>query len=244
MVMRVLLVLIGLVRLATSNIELLPRLSARDITSLEAEPCSSVLLKSYVDNHQNQRFRRLVGSNCELIERGTMPPYWDCMGCIVEEAQGCIDDLRFNASGLVPPKCKMSSLLQTATMQARECCPHFNYTRGRRAGDKFDPLNISTFPEENERWMLDMTTWSSAYPEVIRCLGRVGCQDHLLAREIVAECENVCKSIKDPRFREGPRSTSVCFADFSAAPRSTISPMINSITISLGVTFLVTFVFG
>ncbi|KAJ1412311.1 hypothetical protein B484DRAFT_422886 [Ochromonadaceae sp. CCMP2298] len=42
--------------------------------------------------------RRLIGSNCIRIDRGYIPPYYDCKGCITEEAQGCVDDMRANYS--------------------------------------------------------------------------------------------------------------------------------------------------
>ena len=56
--------------------------------------------------------RKLVGSNCVLIERGNVPPYYDCLGCIIDEAQGCVDDLRHNTYGNVHPDCNSSTITE------------------------------------------------------------------------------------------------------------------------------------
>jgi hypothetical protein len=40
--------------------------------------------------------RRLAGSNCVIIERGKAPRYYKCIGCVIEEAMSCVDDMRMN----------------------------------------------------------------------------------------------------------------------------------------------------
>jgi hypothetical protein len=32
--------------------------------------------------------RKLIGANCVPIERGVVTPYYNCIGCVVEEATG------------------------------------------------------------------------------------------------------------------------------------------------------------
>lgn len=50
-------------------------------------------------NNVGRMMRRLVGSNCVQVELGKVSRYYTCVGCIVEEAMGCIDDMRQNKSG-------------------------------------------------------------------------------------------------------------------------------------------------
>ena len=52
--------------------------------------------------------RNLVGSNCVLITRGVATPYYTCIGCDIELAIGCINDMRTNASFNVAPGCLFS----------------------------------------------------------------------------------------------------------------------------------------
>lgn len=52
--------------------------------------------------------RNLVGSNCVLISRGVTTPYYKCIGCDIELAIGCINDMRTNASFNVAPGCLFS----------------------------------------------------------------------------------------------------------------------------------------
>ena len=57
----------------------------------------------------NPSIRQLIGSNCLYIEKGEVPPYWDCEGCIVEEAQGCVDDMRYDKGGRTGIGCNLNS---------------------------------------------------------------------------------------------------------------------------------------
>lgn len=67
--------------------------------------------------------RKLVGSNCVLIERGTISPYYQCIGCDIRRAIGCISDLRANKSQNVDPRCTMGRLNEVYGGAA--CCPRF-----------------------------------------------------------------------------------------------------------------------
>ena len=40
-------------------------------------------------HHTGEALRKLVGSNCVQIERGTVTKYYMCVGCIIENAIGC-----------------------------------------------------------------------------------------------------------------------------------------------------------
>ena len=67
--------------------------------------------------------RRLVGSNCVLIERGTISPYYECIGCDIRTAMGCLTDLRSNKSRNVDPQCTLR-ILDGGSLNAA-CCPRF-----------------------------------------------------------------------------------------------------------------------
>lgn len=112
----------------------------------------------------NQLIRRLVGSNCILVERAEVTPYYACLGCRVEEAMGCIDDMRLNRTGNVRATCKINSMHQTLD---NNCCP--------------------TFTGSNRVNYMGMS-----YPEGLRCLQRVGCGDSIFYHDILAECKRTC----------------------------------------------------
>lgn len=67
--------------------------------------------------------RKTVGSNCVLIERGTVSRYYKCIGCDINLAMGCISDLRKNASGNVGIGCNLGKT--TGYYQSEQCCPKF-----------------------------------------------------------------------------------------------------------------------
>ena len=71
--------------------------------------------------------RKLVGSNCVLIERGTISPYYECIGCDIRTAMGCLRDLRSNKSRNVDPQCSLASLNEGSFNAA--CCPRFRVAR-------------------------------------------------------------------------------------------------------------------
>ena len=82
--------------------------------------------------------RNLVGSNCVLISRGVATPYYTCIGCDIELAIQCVNDMRTNASFNVPPGCQFShnqefysqggghdddATSKTRTYHINPCCP-------------------------------------------------------------------------------------------------------------------------
>ena len=62
---------------------------------------------------------RCAGSNCVLIERGEVPIYEQCYGCSMREAFACLQDMRNNITGNVPP---VSSLHTEVVFLC--CCIH------------------------------------------------------------------------------------------------------------------------
>lgn len=131
--------------------------------------------------------RRLIGSNCILIERGDVPPYYDCIGCVIEEASGCLDDMRTNKSYNVAGDCRINSLKSDYD---ESCCPTFG---------------INQFGVKDLRYV------GSAYPETLRCMERLGCGGSVLYSQLKAECMKSCP-FKDPR-NSGP----VCMSAFNSA---------------------------
>ncbi len=63
-------------------------------------------------NELDETSRRLFGSNCIRIETGNIPVYYDCLGCIIEEANACVDDLRYNLTGVIHDSCAMDSIIK------------------------------------------------------------------------------------------------------------------------------------
>ena len=66
----------------------------------------------------------LVATNCILSGGGSIKPFADCVGCMQEDAQQCVNEMRFNTSGTVPDGCDFYSL----TADGRPgCCADFLY---------------------------------------------------------------------------------------------------------------------
>ena len=105
----------------------------------------------------------LIATNCILSGGGSVKPYASCIGCIQEDAQQCVTDMRFNASGTVPDGCDFYSL--TAGGKPG-CCADFFY---------------QSRPET-----IFMET--SAYPSAFTCLEDIGCQDSEIYKNLKREC--------------------------------------------------------
>lgn len=133
----------------------------------------------------------IVASNCVYIERGNIPPYYKCKGCLFEEAALCVDDIRRNKSYNVPGDCKMLNLMENP---GPECCPRITY----------DYL----------RFRDDLSYISAAYPMALRCIESVGCKDELIYSQLLAECESLCPD-EDPR--PAYLGNSLCTAPFNGA---------------------------
>lgn len=157
--------------------------------------------------------RRLIGSNCIVIQRGEVPEYYDCIGCIVEEAQACIDDLRYNLTGTVGPHCSMNSMREFNT-DANDCCPQFG--KAYR-----DPWSYERYTDEQLEFIqVDMLVTGSAYPEAFVCLENAGCEESLVYTDLEIECQHRCEGpdgVTDPRFNDTTKG--VCHATYNAASR-------------------------
>jgi hypothetical protein len=131
-----------------------------------------------------------------LIERGTIPPYYDCLGCVVEEAAACLNDMRYNLSYNVAKDCRMFSVKQF--YDRKTCCPRFGI---------------------NEFGAKDLVYVGSAYPEALRCMERVGCGSSIMYSQLKEECMTTCLET-DPRD-----GGNVCFSNFNAASTVRVSVM-------------------
>jgi hypothetical protein len=149
--------------------------------------------------------RQLIGSNCLLIEKGTVPPYYDCLGCVVEEAQGCVDDMRYNKSGQVAPECNLNSARER--YDGAQCCPKF--------GLMLDPAFNQPYTGGKNFGRIDMQVPGSAYPSALRCIQASGCGEHVIYQQLRQECSSACARIRDARSNG---RESVCDSEFNAAP--------------------------
>lgn len=142
--------------------------------------------------------RKLIGSNCILIERGSIPPYYDCIGCVQEKAAACVDDMRTNKSYNVHGSCKLNSVKERYNPVPKNgnkeypCCPKFHFVSANSQAK-------------------DLSYVSAAYPEGLRCLVREGCGASIMYTQLLEECLMTCP-IKDPR-----NGQSVCYSNFNSA---------------------------
>jgi len=100
---------------------------------------------------------------------GDVPEYHECFGCIIQEAQECVYNMRRNFSGNVHPSCPFPSL---SLGDLSSCCPIY------RHNDPSNPVNV--LPA------------GAAYPDAIKCLEFVGCQDTYVFKDLIEECESNC----------------------------------------------------
>ncbi len=154
--------------------------------------------------HSGEMLRRLVGSNCVLIERGTVTKYFMCVGCEVQEAMGCVDDMRNNKSGNVRSTCKFDHVMEGNMAKAMEqeqqeaCCP------------TVEGGSLKYFA-------------GSAYPEAFRCISNVGCTESTINSQLMEECHGLCDYIPstgDDASVASYRDGTICLADYAAAPRA------------------------
>ena len=121
-----------------------------------------------------------------------MPKYYTCVGCINEEAQACIDDMRRNTSFNLYTACNMDNILYEITA-IDACCPTFN-----------------------DKGVLQYM--GSNYPSAFQCLEDVGCRDSTWYRQLQLECEYICPLTSNYTI---PGSTSSsCYATFSGSRRN------------------------
>ena len=164
------------------------------------------IVSGYIVPAEEGHLRKLIGSNCVLIERGNIPPYYDCVGCIVEEAAACIDDMRTNKSYNVAPTCKLNSV---KNYYDHACCPKF-FT--------------------NQYGVINLQYSGSAYPEALRCMKRQGCETSVMYKQLQEECLRTCP-FKDERPRL--RDQSSCYSDFNSATSLRIPALMTTLLVLL-----------
>ena len=151
------------------------------------------------ESHANF-LRQLIGSNCIEIETGNVPRYYSCLGCVIEQAVGCVTDMRYNKSGNVMPTCPMSTTIQR--FEDVNCCPKIDFQIYFKNDD--DDYALTTTKE-------DLYYVGSQYPEALRCIQNAGCGESVIYTQLMEECNAVCPG-KDVRT-----GLSVCLADFNGA---------------------------
>jgi len=158
--------------------------------------------------------RKMIGSNCIVIERATVTKYYKCEGCIIERALGCLSDLRQNISGNVPRGCNISYI---GRLTQPKCCP----TIGKDASGK-----------------INLIAKTAGYPDTLRCIQSVGCGDTDVYTSLLEECQYTCPLTLD---NEDPSLGTIAFADagggdiclatFSASNRYSLSYILTIIII-------------
>jgi hypothetical protein len=180
--------------------------------------------------------RKLISSNCYIIERGTMPPYQKCEGCKIEDAIACITDMRTNASGNVAGNCEMNMIYNraqdydTPVIYDSKTQKYLTKT-GTAAADPFveDPRMVGDDPIiadpccpifEMHEWkpgvVLDsIPVLHQAYPETFECLVDSGCENSEYWVDLKRECDYLCpvEAIAQPST-----GGSVCQVFYNAAP--------------------------
>ena len=177
-------------------------------------------LGSMLAYHSGEVLRRLVGSNCVLIERGTVTKYYMCVGCEVEEAMGCVDDMRQNKSGNVRAECQFDHVMEgnMANVMEQEqqaaCCPTVvGGTLAAFAG--------------------------SAYPEAFRCIANVGCVESTIMSQLMEECHGLCDyvpSTGDDASVASYTGNTICLAGYAAAPKAMSLSIATVITVVIACT--------
>jgi len=130
-------------------------------------------------------------------------------GCVIEEATGCIEDLRHNKSGNVYPSCKIAAL--RTSYDTSSCCP------------KFGP-QIDSGGKEVKPFRLDLAILGSSFPAAFKCLERAGCSSSLIYQQLDTECNRACGSISDPR---PSMKKPICHAEFNSAIRGSPNVLLS-----------------
>jgi hypothetical protein len=148
------------------------------------------------------------------MERGVVTKYYECIGCPIELAQACIDDMRLNKSSNVATNCHIDHQY-SMKYESRACCPTFQneIAKQRKSYSRSGKLNLNYV--------------GSQYPEAIRCLETVGCTQSVVYSQLVQECQAVCP-FEDPRT-----AGSVCFSQFNDSNRLTRASIPSLIAIAL-----------
>lgn len=107
--------------------------------------------------------RRLAGSNCIEIERGIVTPFYACDGCLLQEANECLNDLRLNKSANVRAGCPINKAF--TLNPGPVCCPVISD---------------------------DLEFIGSNYPLALRCMEKVKCSSTTVYAQLLKECQTVC----------------------------------------------------
>lgn len=83
-----------------------------------------------------------------MVGNGVVSPFFKCTGCVLEQAMGCVEDLRRNLSGSVPAGCKIDVVSEK---YSDVCCPSFT-------------------PQATVEYA------TSAFPQTLACIETVGCK--------------------------------------------------------------------
>jgi hypothetical protein len=127
--------------------------------------------------------RKLMGSNCVEVELGKVSQYYTCVGCVAEEALGCIDDLRNNKSGNVGAQCQMNKVRegnQKQPMEVRQqqaCCPLFS------------PGGSLLYKQ-------------SAFVTALQCITAAGCVGSRTYIDLLNECSHMCDRVSKEKWEK------------------------------------------
>jgi len=143
--------------------------------------------------------RKMIGSNCIVIERAVVTRYYKCEGCIIENALGCLNDLRQNISGNVPAGCNITYI---GHLPETVCCPAFGKDKSGR---------------------MNLIATTAGYPDTLRCIQSVGCGETDVYNSLLEECQYTCPlklDATDPSMAKiafsDEKGGDVCFANFNA----------------------------
>lgn len=131
--------------------------------------------------------RKLMGSNCVEVKLGKVSQYYTCVGCIAEEALGCIDDMRNNKSGNVGAQCQMNHVREGNQKQPMEveqqqaCCPLFS---------------------KGGSLLYDQ----SAFVTALQCITAAGCVGSRPYVDLLNECSHMCDRISPEKYNKEQQS--------------------------------------
>lgn len=145
-----------------------------------------IFLCAISNGNETHILRRLKGSNCVKISTGQVSPYDLCMGCVVEQAIECINDMRINISGNVPANCDLNGVTEIPQIQ---CCPKYK-------ADK-NGFKIALVPH------------TGAYPAALSCLRSVGCDKTDFYSDLLQECTQICAQLEPAPSDATPTSPAI-----------------------------------
>ena len=195
-----------------------------------------------------RNLRSLISSNCIMIERGSMPPYQKCEGCIIEDAIECLTMMRSNATGSISADCDMNMIYNRHSDYDHPVIYDSLYkvyriydpVTGEYVEDTRDPANIEPDPccpafvpeftdDGLPRLNDDVLSDHMGYITTFECLIKAGCEGSEYYVDLKRECDYLCPESVIVYPVEGGN---VCRPPLSAAPKrfgSLASPLVLSI---------------